>query len=80
MEKGTLIQHLEVIVICEESSTNVDGNMVILDVYLMMKGENKKVKKFPANVSKSKESANIPKNIITKNRSVLGTLITQKIN
>jgi hypothetical protein len=40
-ERGTLIQNLEIIVICEESSTNANGNMVILDVYPMMKGENK---------------------------------------
>jgi hypothetical protein len=43
--EGTLIQHLEATIICEESSTNVDGNRVILDIYLMMKGEKKKVKK-----------------------------------
>jgi hypothetical protein len=42
MERGTLIQHLEAVVICEESSTNVNGNMVILDIYPMMKGEKKK--------------------------------------
>jgi hypothetical protein len=41
MERGTLIQHLEVAVICEESSTYVNGNMVILDVYPMMKGKKK---------------------------------------
>jgi hypothetical protein len=44
MEKGTLIQHLEAIIICEESSTNVNNNKVILDIYPMIKGEKKKVK------------------------------------
>jgi hypothetical protein len=45
MERGMLIQHLEVTIICEESSMNANGNWVILDVYPMMKGEKKKVKK-----------------------------------
>jgi hypothetical protein len=42
MERGTLIQHLEVVIICEESFIDVDGNMVILNVYPMMKGERKR--------------------------------------
>jgi hypothetical protein len=52
MERGTLIQHLEGIIICEESSIDVDGNRVILNVYPMMTGEKKKVEKFPTNASK----------------------------
>jgi hypothetical protein len=46
---------LEVAIICEESSTNVDNNKVILDVYPMMKGEKKKVEKLVANPNKSRE-------------------------
>ncbi len=42
MERGTLIQHLEAIVIYEESSTNVDGNMVILNIYPIIKGGEKR--------------------------------------
>jgi hypothetical protein len=45
MERGTLIQHLEATIICEEKSTYVDGNKVVLDIYPTMKGEKKKVKK-----------------------------------
>jgi hypothetical protein len=55
MEKGPLIQHLEVAIVCEESSTNANNNRVILDVYPIMKGEKKKVEKPMANVSKSRE-------------------------
>jgi hypothetical protein len=55
MERGTLIQHLEAIIVCEESSINVDGNMVIQNVYPIMKGEKKKVDKQQANTNKSKE-------------------------
>jgi hypothetical protein len=36
---------LEGAVTCKESSTDVDENKVILDVYPMMKGEKKKTKK-----------------------------------
>jgi hypothetical protein len=52
MERGTFIQHVEAKVIYEESSIYVDGNRVILDVYIMMKGEKKKVKKPLANANK----------------------------
>lgn len=52
MERGTFIQHVEAKVICEENSIYADGNRVILDVYLMMKGEKKKVKKPSANANK----------------------------
>jgi hypothetical protein len=52
MERGTFIQHVEAKVIYEESSIYVDGNRVILDVYIMMKGEKKKVKKPSANANK----------------------------
>jgi hypothetical protein len=55
MERGTLIQHLEVIIICEESFIDVDDNMVILNVYPMMKGEKKKVEKQQANTNKTRE-------------------------
>jgi hypothetical protein len=41
--------------ICEENSTNANGNMVILNVYPMMKGEKRKMEKPIANASKSKE-------------------------
>jgi hypothetical protein len=41
VERGTLIQHLKVVVICEENSTNACGNRVILDIYPMMKGKKK---------------------------------------
>jgi hypothetical protein len=41
--------------IYEESSTNVDGNQDILNVYPMMKREKKKVEKPIANTSKSRE-------------------------
>jgi hypothetical protein len=47
MERGTLIQHLEAVVIYEESSIDADGNRVILDIYPIMKGEKKKVDKTP---------------------------------
>jgi hypothetical protein len=46
---------LEGVVICKENFTNDDGNRVILDVYLIMKRENKKVDKPSVNVSKSRE-------------------------
>jgi len=55
MERGTLIQHLEVVVIYEESFIDVDGKKVILNVYSVMKGEKKKVEKPLANVSKLRE-------------------------
>ncbi len=55
MERGLLIQHLEITIICEESSMNANGNWVILDVYPMMKGEKKKVNKPSAITSKSRE-------------------------
>jgi hypothetical protein len=54
MERGTLIQHLEATIICEENFIDVDGTMVILYVYPMTK-EKKKVKKPLANASKSGE-------------------------
>jgi hypothetical protein len=54
MERGMLIQDLEVAIICEESSMNVNGDFVILNVYPMMKGE-KKVKKPSAITRKSRE-------------------------
>jgi hypothetical protein len=41
--------------ICEESSTNVNDNQVMLDVYPIMKGEKKEMEKPRANASKSKE-------------------------
>jgi hypothetical protein len=80
MERGNLIQHLEGTIICEESSTNVNSNRVILDVYPMMRGEKKKVEKLLANANKSREEANIVRNIIAKKISVFGTLITRRIN
>jgi hypothetical protein len=46
---------LEATIICEENSTDADGNRVILDVYPMTKGEKKKVEKPLANASKSRE-------------------------
>jgi hypothetical protein len=52
MERGILFQHLEAIVICEENFTDVDDNMVILNIYPMMNGENKRVKKLPTSASK----------------------------
>ncbi len=55
MEWGTLIQHFEFAMICEENSINVDGNWVILNVYPMMKREKKKVENPIANTSKSRE-------------------------
>ncbi len=55
MEHGTLIQHLELTMIYEENSTNVDYNQVILNIYPMMKREKKKVEKPIANTSKSRE-------------------------
>ncbi len=55
MERGTLIQHLEVAIIYEESFIDVDNKKVILNVYSMMKGEKKKVKKPLTNASKLKE-------------------------
>jgi hypothetical protein len=73
MERGTLIQCLKVVVICEENSTNVDDNRVILNIYPMMKGEKKKVEKNSAN-------ANIARNPTTQKISVFGTLITWRTN
>jgi hypothetical protein len=55
MKRGTLIQHLEAAVIYEENSTNVDGNKGILNIYPMMKGENKKVEKKSTNKARDKE-------------------------
>jgi hypothetical protein len=55
MEKGTLIHYLEVAVICEESSTYANGDLVILDVYPMMKGEKKKIENLPTNANKPRE-------------------------
>jgi hypothetical protein len=55
MERGTLTQHLEVIVICGESFTNVNGNGVILDIYPMMKGEKKKVSPFMIGIPKKEK-------------------------
>ncbi len=53
MERGILFQHLEAIVICEENFTDVDDNRVILlNIYPMMNGENKRVKKLLTNASK----------------------------
>jgi hypothetical protein len=42
MERGTLIQHFKAVVIYEESFTNVDGNMVILNICPIMKGGKKR--------------------------------------
>ncbi len=80
MERGTLIQHLEATIIYEENSTDADGNMVILDVYPMMKGEKKKVEKPLTNASKLGEKECQLRNITTKKKSALGTLITQRTN
>lgn len=55
LERGTLIQHLEAPIIYEENSTNADNNKVILDIYPMMKGENKKVEKNSANANKARD-------------------------
>jgi hypothetical protein len=55
MERGNLIQHLEGTIICEESSTNVNNNRVILDVYPMMRGEKKKVEKLLATANKTNQ-------------------------
>jgi hypothetical protein len=73
MEKATLIQHFEVIIIWEESSTNADGNRVILDIYPMMKGEKKKVNPWSLPTNQGKRNANIGKNLIAKKKSVFGT-------
>jgi hypothetical protein len=81
MERGTLIQHLEVVIICEESFIDVDGNMVILNVYPMMKGEKKKVEKQQANTNKTREKEwQYCKKLTTKNISVFGTLTTRRTN
>jgi tRNA 2-selenouridine synthase SelU len=80
MYKGTLIQHLEAIVICEDSSTDVDGNMVILYVYSMMKG-GKKVEKSLANTIKSRQKqCKYCKKFNHKKDKCFGTLTTWKIN
>jgi hypothetical protein len=42
MKWDTLIQHLELEVICEESLSDMDNNQVLLYVYPMMNGNNKK--------------------------------------
>jgi len=52
MERGTLIQHLEVVVIYEENFIDANGNKVILKIYPIMKGEKKKVEKPLTNASK----------------------------
>jgi hypothetical protein len=71
---------LEAIVICEDSSTDVDGNMVILYIYSMMKGE-KKVEKPLANTIKSgKKQCQYYKKSNHKKYKCFGTLTTQKIN
>jgi hypothetical protein len=38
MEWDMLIQHLELMVVCEKSSTYADDNKVILDMHPLMKG------------------------------------------
>ncbi len=81
MEWGTLIQHFEFAMICEENSINVDGNWVILNVYPMMKREKKKVENPIANTSKSREKeCQYCKKTNHWERSVFGTLITWKTN
>jgi len=55
MERGTLIQHLEVVVIYEENFIDANGNKVILKIYPIMKGEKKKVEKPLTNASKWRE-------------------------
>jgi hypothetical protein len=45
MERRTLIQDFKAVVIYEENFTNANGNMVILNICPIMKGEKKKVKK-----------------------------------
>jgi hypothetical protein len=54
-EKGILLQHLEATVIYEENPTNADHNMVILDIYPIMKGDNKKVEENSANANKVRD-------------------------
>lgn len=62
MERETLIQHVEGIIICEENSIDIDGNRVILNVYPMMTtGEKKKVEKLPTNASKLGEECKYSK-------------------
>ncbi len=43
-EWDMLIQHLELMVVCEKSSTYVDDNKVILNMHPLMKGKFKKEK------------------------------------
>jgi hypothetical protein len=43
MKWDTLIHHLELEVICEKSLNDMDTNQVLLDVYLMMNGNDKKI-------------------------------------
>jgi hypothetical protein len=93
MEHGTLIQHLELTMICEESSTNVDGNRVILNVYPMMKREKKKVEKPISNTSKSREECQYckktnhqekkcfqnPNNLENKQGIIVNEMVAQQI-
>ncbi len=43
MKWDTLIQHLELEVICEEILSDMDTNQVLLDVYPMINGNDKKI-------------------------------------
>jgi hypothetical protein len=55
IEKGILLQHLEATIIYEENPINANNNMVILDIYPIMKGDNKKVEENSANANKTKD-------------------------
>jgi hypothetical protein len=80
MERGTLIQHLEVVDLCEESFTNVDGNKVILNVYPMTNGENKKVEKPSTNANKSRKKECQYCKKSNHQEKCFGTLIIRKTN
>lgn len=55
MKQYTLAQHLEFVVIHEENLTNANGNLIIFDVYIIMKGDKKKENHHARGIEQGKE-------------------------
>jgi hypothetical protein len=75
-EWDMLIQHLELMVVCEKSSTYVNDNKVILNMHPLMKGDFLKWRNPQLWLVKWwKMNANIVKNLIIQKKNVFGTQI-----
>jgi hypothetical protein len=74
MKQYTLVQHLELVVIHEENLTNANGNLVILDVYLIMKGDKKKDNHHARGIEQGEEFQYYKKNPTSWRTSVFGTI------